>query len=52
MKSFWQDSTRSEVLTRLARLTPEHPAFGTMTARRWGAIGYRHTDHHLRQFGV
>lgn len=34
------------------RAWPEHPAFGTMTSRRWGVIGYRHIDHHLRQFGV
>jgi hypothetical protein len=31
---------------------PEHPAFGNLTANQWGVLGYRHTDHHLRQFGV
>ena len=31
---------------------PVHPAFGRMSTRLWGALGYRHTDHHLRQFGV
>ena len=31
---------------------PEHPAFGTLSAKEWGVLGYRHTDHHLRQFGV
>jgi hypothetical protein len=31
---------------------PEHPAFGRMTSRAWGVLAYRHTDHHLRQFGV
>jgi hypothetical protein len=31
---------------------PEHPAFGNLTTRAWGVLGYRHTDHHLRQFGV
>jgi hypothetical protein len=31
---------------------PEHPAFGTMSRDAWGVLGYRHTDHHLRQFGV
>ena len=30
---------------------PDHPAFGTMTRRAWGTLVYRHTDHHLRQFG-
>lgn len=31
---------------------PEHPAFGNLTTSAWGVLGYRHTDHHLRQFGV
>jgi hypothetical protein len=31
---------------------PSHPAFGKMSHRAWGVLGYRHTDHHLRQFGV
>jgi len=31
---------------------PEHPFFGPLTRRDWGVLGYRHTDHHLRQFGV
>ena len=30
---------------------PDHPAFGTMSHRAWGTLVYRHTDHHLRQFG-
>lgn len=34
------------------RAWPEHPAFGTMSARQWGVIAYRHADHHLRQFRV
>ena len=29
-----------------------HPAFGELTPRAWGVLGYRHLDHHLRQFGV
>ena len=29
-----------------------HPAFGTLSPRAWGVLGYRHIDHHLRQFGV
>jgi hypothetical protein len=33
------------------RIWPEHPAFGTLTPRAWGVLGYRHMDHHLRQFG-
>ena len=31
---------------------PEHPAFGRMTPKAWGVLGYRHIDHHLKQFGV
>jgi hypothetical protein len=31
---------------------PEHPAFGPMTARDWGLLRYKHTDHHFRQFGI
>src|SRR5690349_14639038 len=31
---------------------PEHPVFGALTGRAWGALGWRHLDHHLRQFGV
>ena len=33
-------------------LCPDHPAFGRMTPKAWGVLGYRHTDHHFRQFGI
>ena len=33
------------------RVWPEHPAFGRLTRRAWGVLVYRHTEHHLRQFG-
>jgi hypothetical protein len=29
-----------------------HPFFGKMTVEEWGTLGYKHLDHHLRQFGV
>jgi hypothetical protein len=29
-----------------------HPVFGAMTRHEWLVWGYRHVDHHLRQFGV
>lgn len=29
-----------------------HPFFGKMKADEWGDLGYKHLDHHLRQFGV
>ena len=35
-----------------ARDWPEHPAFGRMKSRDWGALTHRHVDHHLRQFGA
>jgi len=31
---------------------PEHPVFAKMTPKAWYVLGYRHMDHHLRQFGV
>ena len=31
---------------------PPHPAFGAMSGRLWGALAYRHCDHHFRQFGI
>ena len=46
-----------EAMERLAakagtRTWEEHPAFGRMTEHDWGVLVYRHTDHHLRQFGA
>jgi hypothetical protein len=31
---------------------PAHPLFGPLSRREWGAAVYKHTDHHLRQFGA
>ena len=31
---------------------PPHPIFGSMSRRDWGALAYKHIDHHLRQFGA
>jgi len=42
---------RFSALTATARM-PEHPLFGTLTMNEWGQWAFRHTDHHLRQFGV
>ena len=30
---------------------PHHPLFGSMSSGESGRWGYRHIDHHLRQFG-
>jgi hypothetical protein len=29
-----------------------HPIFGRLSEREWLHWGYRHVDHHLRQFGL
>ena len=29
-----------------------HPLFGGLSRSMWGALVYKHTDHHLRQFGA
>jgi hypothetical protein len=34
-----------------ARYLP-HPLFGPLTREEWMIWGYRHTDHHLRQFAL
>ncbi len=31
---------------------PEHPAFGPMTKKDWGVLGYKHVHHHFSQFGI
>jgi hypothetical protein len=31
---------------------PPHPAFGALSRRTWGALVYRHADHHFQQFGI
>ncbi|PYP86209.1 MAG: hypothetical protein DMF61_13945 [Blastocatellia bacterium AA13] len=52
------DKTRlRDLLTRLGLgpcegLGPAHPLFGPLSRQEWGAATYKHTDHHLRQFGV
>src|SRR5688572_29487797 len=33
-------------------LEPAHGLLGTMTTRDWQRWAYRHTDYHLRQFGL
>jgi hypothetical protein len=34
-----------------APLEPAHGFFGAMSTRAWQRWAYKHTDHHLRQFG-
>ena len=32
--------------------THPHSFFGRMTPQEWAVLGYKHLDHHLRQFGA
>jgi hypothetical protein len=55
----WDDEV-SRLRQAIARFTgrqgradwPPHPIFGRMSERAYGVLAYKHTDHHLRQFGV
>jgi hypothetical protein len=47
----------AQLLDRCAAITPaskfgEHPAFGDLNYDEYGALIAKHTDHHLRQFGL
>ncbi len=51
------ESDRAELVRlidgfRERRAFAKHPAFGKMSQSEWLIWGYRHVDHHLRQFGV
>ena len=54
------DAVRSELVSLLERIGagpregygPVHPFFGRLSFREWGVATYKHTDHHLRQFGA
>ena len=35
-----------------ARLEPAHGFFGSMSTRDWQRWAWKHTEHHLRQFGL
>jgi len=39
-------------VTRVPEQRMRHPIFGQVSTAEWGRWGYRHMDHHLRQFGV
>jgi Protein of unknown function (DUF1569) len=46
-----------ETINKIAELPLDHdckhhPFFGKMNAKEWATIAYKHTDHHLKQFGV
>ena len=54
------DAIRSELVSLVERIGawtdegdgPVHPLFGRLTFKEWGVATYKHTDHHLRQFGA
>ncbi len=46
------DGLRTFAAAPAESLAPGHGAFGRMTLRDWHRWAYRHTDHHLRQFGL
>ena len=54
------DAIQSELVSLLQRIGagpragfgPDHPLFGGLSYREWGVATYKHTDHHLRQFGA
>jgi hypothetical protein len=66
MKTLWDNEARKELKQRLGRLQHDsHARWGKMNAPRmvahlcndtgdWaeGVLGYRHIDHHFKQFGV
>lgn len=50
------DAERTQVQALIARMDGHtgkqaHPIFGALTPDEWGVLGYKHLDHHLRQFG-
>jgi hypothetical protein len=47
------EALRASILAFAGRQTfGVHPIFGKMTCGDWHTWGYRHVDHHLRQFGA
>jgi hypothetical protein len=50
------DRDREELLRKIDAFNPmegrKHPIFGPLSVEEWHVWGYRHADHHLRQFGL
>jgi len=55
---FKEDRDRlDQLIQEFSELAPSkpdvvHPIFGKLSRADWGRWAYRHSDHHLRQFGV
>jgi hypothetical protein len=51
MKTIFDDATRDELIQRINSLDEHKKAqWGKMTQEEIGIFGYKHADHHLRQF--
>ncbi|MBP7476853.1 MAG: DUF1569 domain-containing protein, partial [Pyrinomonadaceae bacterium] len=55
----FEDNLRNmtDALDRMMHLPEDHPwaahpKFGPMKRNEWGILGFKHIDHHLKQFGV
>lgn len=55
------EKTKAELITNFSRFASEgksviktmnHPFWGKMTYEDWDALMWKHTNHHLKQFGV
>ena len=46
------DGLRNIAAAGPGTLEPAHGFFGTMSVADWQRWAYKHTDHHLRQFGL
>ncbi len=54
------EALRAEVVSLMERIAagpregagPIHPLFGRLSYQEWGIATYKHTDHHLKQFGA
>ncbi len=54
------DNEKAKLISLITRFATEgktitppiHPFFGKLSATEWAALMYKHTDHHLQQFGV
>lgn len=55
------EEEKNKLIAQIKRLAIEgekvftkepHPFFGKLTAPEWDALGWKHVDHHLQQFGV
>jgi len=45
------DGLRALAVAAPDKVSPTHFRFGSMSLRAWQHWAYKHTDHHLRQFG-